>query len=229
MNHQISFIIPVFRERNIINVTIDHIHRLQDSTAAEIIVVDAESEENTISKITAQDVMKIIAPKGRGTQLNCGAREATGDILIFLHADTRLPETAINLISRIMDNENYSGGAFDLSIDSPRCVFRIIEMMASIRSRLTRIPYGDQAIFIRSGYFKSLGGFLDIPIMEDVEFMRRVKRNNGKICILKEKVITSSRRWEKEGPLYCTLRNWILVTFYFFGIRPQKLVRFYKS
>jgi len=104
----------------------------------------------------------------------------------------------------------------------------VIEKIASIRSRLTRIPYGDQAIFIRRNYFQALGGFKDIPIMEDVELMRRIKRRRGKIMILKDKVKTSPRRWEAEGVVFCTLRNWFLITLYLLGFKPETLARFYR-
>jgi rSAM/selenodomain-associated transferase 2 len=229
MSHQFSFIIPVYRESNIINAAIENLLSLYKEAAAEIIVVDGEGQKNTIDGINVPGVKKIITAKGRANQLNCGAREATGDVLVFLHADTRLPEDAVSLIEKLLDDETYAGGAFDLGIDSPRFAFRIIEKMASARSRLTRIPYGDQAIFIRSRHFRALGGFLDIPIMEDVDLMRRLKRNKRKIHILKEKVMTSPRRWEKEGIFYCTLRNWLLVTLYLLGVKPEKLVQFYRD
>ena len=121
----------------------------------------------------------------------------------------------------------YVGGAFDLKIGSDRFIFKIIGNLASLRSRLTRIPYGDQAIFIRRDYFRTIGGYKDVPLMEDVELMQRIKRQGDKIFILKEKVITSPRRWEREGVLYCTLRNWIITILYFIGVSPDRLVKFY--
>jgi hypothetical protein len=120
------------------------------------------------------------------------------------------------------------GGAFDLGIDSKRFAFRVIEKMASWRSRLTRIPYGDQAIFIRADYFRQLGGFRNIPIMEDVELMQRIKQKKGEIKIISKRVLTSPRRWEKEGIVFCTLRNWFLISLYFMGVRPETLARLYK-
>jgi hypothetical protein len=100
--------------------------------------------------------------------------------------------------------------------------------MASLRSRITRIPFGDQAIFIRKAYFQKLGGFKDIPLMEDLEIMQRIKKKGDKICIIRCKVLTSPRRWEKEGILRCTLRNWLLQVLYFFGVPPYKLAKWYK-
>jgi hypothetical protein len=119
------------------------------------------------------------------------------------------------------------GGAFDLEIKSKKRIFRLIERAASIRSRLTRIPYGDQAIFLKKSFFDQIGGFKDIPIMEDVELMQRVKKAGQKIKFIPRKVWTAARRWEKEGIVYCTLRNWILISLYMFGVSPEKLNKFY--
>ncbi|MCK5255532.1 MAG: glycosyl transferase family 2, partial [Deltaproteobacteria bacterium] len=96
-------------------------------------------------------------------------------------------------------------------------------------SRFTRIPYGDQIIFLRKDYFNKIGGYKEIPLMEDVELMQRIKRQGDKICILTDKVVTSPRRWEKEGIIFCTLRNWIILTLYMIGISPSKLAKYYKS
>jgi rSAM/selenodomain-associated transferase 2 len=228
MKHKFSFIIPVYREGQIINQTIHNIRGLKGSAAVDIIVVDGNSEQDTIKEIKFPDVKKIVSARGRGKQMNAGAAQTVGDILIFLHADTHLPDNALTLIEAALAGKVFVAGAFDLGIDSGRFAFRIIEKMASWRSRLTRIPYGDQAIFIRGDYFKSLGGFQSIPIMEDVELMRRIKRNNDRIAILRERVRTLPRRWETEGIIFCTLRNWLLITLYLLGVKPETLVRFYK-
>ncbi len=228
MQFRYSFIVPVYREFQIINSTIDHLMSLQEFNDVEIIVADGDREECTLNEIINTGVKKILCPKGRARQMNCGAAEATGDVLVFLHADTRLPENALKKIDAALEDKAIVGGAFDLGIDSERFAFRVVEKVASWRSRLTRIPYGDQAIFLRRDYFLALGGFQDIPLMEDVELMQRVKRNQGNILILREKVKTSSRRWESEGVIYCTLRNWLLVMLYLSGVKPEKLVRFYR-
>jgi hypothetical protein len=133
----------------------------------------------------------------------------------------------LNAIGQTLQSGDYVAGAFDLGIDSHRLAFRVIEKIACWRSRLTRIPYGDQAIFIRRDYFRSMGGFQDIPIMEDVDLMRRIKKKGGKIHILRDRVKTSARRWEKEGILYGTLRNWLLVSLFCAGVKPERLARFY--
>lgn len=228
MSLSFSFIIPVFREAAIINRTIEHIRNIKKNADVEIIIVDGDPDGNTIRGIKDKNVKKLLSVKGRGIQLNSGALRARGNVLIFLHADTRLPLNALERIASTLKDDTCIGGAFDLGIDSNRRAIRMIEKMASWRSRLTRIPYGDQAIFMRAGYYRALGGFSNIPIMEDVDLMRRVKQNKGKIKILPERVLTSSRRWDNEGIVFCTLRNWLLVWLFLLGVKPATLKRFYK-
>jgi len=147
--------------------------------------------------------------------------------LLFLHADTELPLDALRLIGSAMHDKRYVAGAFDLGIRSERPVFRIIECLSSLRSRATRIPFGDQAIFVRKDYFEKIGGYKDIPIMEDVEIMKRIRKRGDKIVILRDRVRTSSRRWEKEGILRCTLRNWLLQVLYLLGVSPRRFSKLY--
>ena len=160
--------------------------------------------------------------------MNEGAALAEGNTLLFLHVDTRLPKDALGLIGSVMENNRYVAGAFDLGIKSSKPIFRIIERAASLRSRVTRIPFGDQGIFIRKDYFMKVGGYREIPVMEDVEIMDRIKKQGGRIYIIPRKVSTDSRRWEQEGVVRCTLRNWMLQILYFLGVSPHKLARFYK-
>lgn len=223
-----SFIIPVWNEGAIITRTIEHIWCLHASGGAEIIIVDGDPEGKTIDVARHMGIKVAISEKGRGNQMNRGAALAAGEILVFLHADTTLPSDALELIEATMRDTSCTAGAFDLVIDSERPVFRLIERAASLRSRITRIPYGDQAIFMRRTDFKDLDGYKNIPIMEDVEIMRRIKKRGGKICIIDRAVLTSSRRWEREGVIYTTLRNWLLLTLYLSGFKPEKLVRFYR-
>lgn len=214
-------------EGRIINDLIEHLWGLPFGNGCEIIIVDGNQSQNTLKAISRGDVKKIAAFKGRGTQMNAGAAVAKGEILLFLHADTLLPPPALDQILPALKQPKVVGGAFDLGINSNRWGFRLIETVASLRSRITRIPYGDQAIFIRKAAFKRLGGFEEIPIMEDVDLMRRVKKTGQKIAIIPLKVMTSPRRWEKEGLLFSTLRNWILISLYLLGVSPQRLAKFY--
>ncbi|MFC1859710.1 TIGR04283 family arsenosugar biosynthesis glycosyltransferase [Thermodesulfobacteriota bacterium] len=227
MIKQLSVIIPVFNEAGRINQAIQHLFELDFSEKIQIVVVDGEHSGETVQAINHAAVKKIISRKGRGIQMNQGAAVADGNILLFLHADTVLPDRAFEQIVSTCKPHNIVGGAFDLEIQSDRPGFRVIEKVASLRSRMTRIPYGDQAIFIKSRFFNEFGGFKEIPIMEDVEFMRRIKRAGKRITFISDKVQTSPRRWEREGVIYCTLRNWILIVLYLFGVSPLNLVKFY--
>jgi rSAM/selenodomain-associated transferase 2 len=228
MTPKFSFIIPVWNEEAIISGMIEHVWDICASGSAEIIVVDGDPAGRTIKAVRHMGVKTAISEKGRGNQMNLGASLAAGEILIFLHADTLLPPDALELIEAVMEDSFCIAGAFDLAVDSERPVFRLIEKAASLRSRMTRIPYGDQTIFIRKRDFRELGGFRDIPIMEDIEIMQRIKKRKGKICIIGRAVRTSPRRWEKEGIVYTTLRNWLILSLYLFGVRPENLIRFYR-
>jgi rSAM/selenodomain-associated transferase 2 len=161
--------------------------------------------------------------------MNAGASVARGEVLIFLHADTLVPDSAFSRINSVLEDTKVVGGAFDLGIQSNRLIFKVIGKVASVRSRITRIPYGDQGIFIRRKYFHAIGGYRDLPLFEDVEIMQRIKRRGDKISILSEKIYTASRRWEGEGIFYCTLRNWIVLVLYCCGVSPHKLVRYYRA
>lgn len=222
-----SIILPVLQENSLINGIIDHLHSLENNKDTEIIVVDGDPKGTTLTAIARDNVTKLRSPRGRGKQMNLGAREAKGKILLFLHADTELPSNALRLIAAAMKDKRYVAGAFDLGIRSERLIFRVIESAASLRSRLTRIPFGDQAIFVRKDYFEKIGGYKDIPIMEDVEIMKRIKKRGDKIVIVRQRVRTSSRRWEKEGILRCTLRNWLLQVLYLLGVSPHRFYKLY--
>lgn len=227
MSDTISVILPVWKEASIINHTIANILSSEYRGDVEIIVVDGSAEGETIHAVQNKEAKKVISEKGRSWQMNSGASLAHGDILFFLHADTLLPKDALRAISSVMQGREFVGGAFDLGIDSHRTVFRLIETAASLRSRITRIPYGDQGIFIRKDYFHTIGGFKEIPLMEDVDLMRRIKKAGDKICILPLRVKTSPRRWEREGIIRCTLRNWSLIALYYLGIPSEKLAKHY--
>jgi rSAM/selenodomain-associated transferase 2 len=229
LTRRFSIILPVLNERDLINPMMDHLESLEGRENCDFIVVDGSSDGGTIKAVTRQGVQCVKSPQGRASQMNAGAAMATGEILIFLHADTRLPRQALELINQAMTRQALIGGAFDLRIDTERLILKIIARIASLRSRLTRIPFGDQAIFIRSDYFHQMGGYPEIPLMEDVALMRRIKRAGGRVGFIPEPVITSARRWELEGILYTTLRNWILLSAYTLGAEPDKLAKYYKE
>ena len=224
-----SIIVPVFHEGKRINDLIEHLNRLDSDGNVEIIIADGAQEKDTLRAIRNEHVVKTSSEQGRSKQMNAGASIARGEILIFLHADTELPIRALTKIATLAEQTEFVGGAFDLGIKSGKVIFKVIGTISSLRSRLNRIPLGDQAIFIRRGYFNKIGGYKEIPLMEDVELLRRIKKSGGRIRIFYDRVSTSPRRWEKEGVIYCTLRNWTLQTLYLLGVSPEKLSHFYRS
>ena len=224
----VSLIIPVLNEAENISAIIQHVRELDADGTAEIIVVDGDPEGGTINAIRDEGVRTVVTEKGRARQMNCGAALATGDILLFLHADTLLPSNTFALIQATMNDKSLVGGAFDLGFNTRRRIFKITETYVFLRTRLTKIPFGDQAIFIRRDHFERLGGYRDIPIMEDVDLMKRIRKRGDRIYIIREKVRTSPRRYEQEGIVYTTIRNWMLQLQYALGVPPERLVRWYK-
>ncbi len=224
-----SIIVPVFHEAERINDLIEYLSRLDPGENVEIIVADGSLERDTLRVIRSSHVIKISSEKGRAKQMNAGALVANGEFLIFLHADTELPARALKKIQSLMERREYVAGAFDLSIKSDKLIFKVIGTLSSLRSRLSRVPFGDQAIFIRKDYFDKIGGYREIPLMEDVELMRRIRKTGDKIWIFYDRVMTSPRRWEEEGVIYCTVRDWTLQALYLLGFSADKLARFYKS
>jgi len=195
----------------------------------ELIVVDGESTDRTVF-IARQFTDKVyVTRRGRGHQMNFGAERADGGILLFLHADCTLPHEGFGTIRKVVEDSKVAAGAFDLRIDHPGLRFRIIEYGANLRSRISSIPYGDQGIFMKRKVFEQIGGFADIPFMEDIEISRRLKRT-GKIVFVRPPIKTSPRRWLKEGLVFTTMRDWtIAVSFAFLNISPNRLVKFYKE
>ena len=228
MTARLSIIMPVLGEADRINAALARAAEAAGNVPHEIIVVDGDPAGATRAAVTAPAVKKITARPGRGPQMNAGAAVSGGDILLFLHADTCLPEGAAEWILAVCGQEQIAGGAFALGIDSPRPVFRWIERAVALRCRLTRIPYGDQAIFLKADVFRSLGGFGELPIMEDIDLMRRLKRQGHRVRLNGPSVRTAARRWESEGVAYATLRNLCLSTLFYLGVSPERLRRYYR-
>jgi len=226
-NCTFSIIIPVLHETEIINTLLDSLKHLERDEPFEIIVVDGSQTQDTLHVISDTNVLKYTSPQGRGRQMNVGAAHATGDILVFLHADTFLPANALSLIKTSLEDKRYVGGAFSLQIQSQISFLRAIAVYSTLRSQLTRAPYGDQVIFLRKSYFDTIGGYADIPLMEDVELMRRIRKNKAQITILPFSVITSDRRWHQEGPIYTLIRDNIIIFLYWCGMPAEKLAKFY--
>ena len=224
---KISVVIPVLNEGNQIGEILSALDNAAAGVPYEVIVVDGDPSGSTIQRIADPGIITITAGRGRARQMNAGAARASGEILLFLHADTRLPEKAFSSITGALAGRRFISGAFDLGIQNDRRIFQLIGRCASLKHRLTRVPYGDQAIFIQRQYFQEIGGYREIPLMEDIELMKRIKRKGWPIIILRDAVKTSSRKWEKDGVAYTIFRNWTLQTLYLLGMPAERLVRYY--
>lgn len=221
---RISIIIPTLNEAK--NIT-QAIATTQHSTNVEVIVVDGGSQDNTVELTQSLGVKVLFAPKSRAIQMNLGALAATGDILLFLHADTRLPARFDNLIRDTLTQTDIIAGAFALKIDAALWSLRLIEIGVNWRSRTLQMPYGDQAIFLKSTVFHKIGSFPELPMMEDFELMRRLK-SCGRIAIIPVPVLTSARRWLQKGIIKTTLMNQIAIIAYLSGVSPEKIKRWYQ-
>jgi rSAM/selenodomain-associated transferase 2 len=222
---QISIIIPVLNEAANLPQTIASLLSLK---TIEIIVVDGGSQDNTVEIAKTLGVKIIETQPGRATQMNAGAEVATGEILLFLHSDTLLPPNFGQWVLQSLSQPQTIAGAFQLKIDGPGVGLRIIEKLANTRSRILKMPYGDQAIFLKRSTFEKMGGYPPLPIMEDFEMIRQLQKK-GHIDIVPVSAITSARRWQKLGVIKTTLINQLIITAYFLGIPPHQIATWYRS
>jgi len=223
---KLSIIIPVLNESAVLPELFSHLlpyHR----RGCEIIFVDGGSQDNSDNLIKLAGFTLLSGPRGRARQMNTGAGQASGEVLLFLHADTRLPADADQIIKSALDAEHTTWGRFDVIIQGKSLLLRIVSSMMNLRSRLTGIATGDQAIFVRKSVFEQLGCFPDQPLMEDIELSRRLKRITPPVC-LHQRVITSGRRWEDRGVWRTILLMWRLRLAYWMGTSPEQLVRDYR-
>ncbi|MGZ8144025.1 MAG: TIGR04283 family arsenosugar biosynthesis glycosyltransferase [Methylosarcina sp.] len=218
-----SVIVPTLNEEHSILACLSALQALRDR--CEIIVVDGGSSDKT--RIIAEDWADrlILSEKGRARQMNTGARAATGDVLIFLHADTFLPENAPDLIQQQVER-NGEWGRFDVQLSGDHFMFKIIGQLMNWRSRLTGIATGDQALFVTKKAFISAGGYPEIALMEDIAFSKALKNTGPPVC-LKARVISSSRKWQQEGIVKTIALMWSLRLQYFFGADPDTLAQRY--
>jgi rSAM/selenodomain-associated transferase 2 len=222
----ISIIIPVLNEARLI---VQLLSALQSLRAAghEVIVVDGGSADDSVTLSHPFSDRIISSRRGRSRQMNAGANLASGDILLFLHVDTFLPKGATQWIINGLKRKGKNWGRFDVRLSGKHYFLRIVEHLMNFRSRATGIATGDQAIFVRREVFEAVGGFPDIDLMEDIALSKILKRYGRPLC-LRQRVVTSSRRWEKNGVLCTILQMWRLRLAYALGAEPRRLAQLYE-
>jgi rSAM/selenodomain-associated transferase 2 len=219
----ISVVIPTFNEARIIETTIRSL--LARAGELEIVVADGGSTDGTLEHLAGiPQLKKIVSPPGRGKQMNAGAQAAAGDVFLFLHADTLLPPRAFRAIEQALSDPRVSGGSFTLHFDDPGLFFKILGAF----SRFNHIfsTYGDQGLFLRAETFRALGGFRDLPVMEDVEIQKRI-RAAGRFVKIHQPATTSARRYQEKGLWRQHFRTTLIVLGYHLGVSPEFLGRFY--
>ena len=226
MSH-LSIIIPVLDEAANISAALAALGPLR-ARGTEIVVVDGGSSDATIALAKPFADAVIAGDRGRAVQMNAGAARARGDVLLFLHADTRLPPDADRLVLEALADSPHAWGRFDVTIEGRHPLLTVVALFMNARSRLTGIATGDQAMFVARSAFNAVSGFPEIALMEDIETSRRLKGISPPRC-LRARVTTSGRRWENRGVLRTILLMWRLRLAYFFGAKPEDLLRRYES
>jgi len=219
-----TIVIPTLNEEAKIQTCLMQLQGLREE-GFEVIVVDGGSIDKTPELVEGLCDRFISSRRGRAVQMNAGARQGKGEFIFFLHVDTQLPENFSEIISSIED-DRFCWGRFDVALSGKRRIFRVIESMMNLRSRLTGIATGDQVIFVSQKLFQEVHGFPDIAIMEDIAICRSLKNICSPLC-LKQKVLTSSRRWEKHGIISTVIKMWWLRFSYYIGADPVRLARQY--
>ena len=220
---RISVIVPTLNEQACLAAALDAVAL---AAGDELIVVDAGSTDGTPGIARRYTSQFYQGPRGRAKQMNDGARHAGGDVLLFLHADTLLPADGLETVRRALQQPGAVGGAFRLVITPATPALRLVAWGTNLRSRFGGLPYGDQALFVSRRVFEDLGGYDDVPFMEDIRLVQALRRR-GRLTILPQAVATSGRRWQRDGVLFTTARNILLMTLYFCGVQPATLKRWY--
>src|SRR5262245_40262945 len=221
----LSIIIPTLNEEAGIGAALAALAELR-STGTEVIIADGGSQDRTLTIAKPLCDQIAVAPRGRGAQMNAGAARARGDVLLFLHADTRLPPAADRLAGAGLAHSKYAWGRFDVRIVGRHRLLPMVAALMSWRSSLTGIATGDQAMFVRRSVFEAAGGFPDIPLMEDIVLSKRLRRITRPLC-LRACVVTSGRRWDERGLLPTILLMWRLRLAFYLGADPKGLARTY--
>ena len=230
MATSIAVVIPTLNEERALSRTLLALRQLRFD---EVVLVDGGSRDQTVSiaqgrlqGLSLQPARVMVSEPGRAQQMNAGARATRSDVLLFLHADTLLPPETRTEVERVLENPKYVGGRFDVRFEDDRGWAWLISRLMNWRSRWSGLATGDQTLFVRRSVFDDLGGVADIPLMEDIELARRLKRA-GSMAALRTKVTTSFRRWEQQGALRTILQMWLLRFLYWIGVPPQILHRLY--
>src|SRR5829696_4043439 len=222
---RLSIIMPALNEGEEIGPALDALNSLR-ALGVEVIVVDGGSSDATIQRARLRADHVIKAPRGRAVQMNAGAETAIGSVLLFLHADTRLPDAADILVLDGLARSGRVWGRFDVTIAGGSALLAVVTWFMNLRSRMSGIATGDQAIFVQREVFRSVGGFPPIALMEDVALSKRLKRV-GRPLALRQRVLTSGRRWEAHGIVSTILLMWRLRLAYFLGADPDTLAKRY--
>jgi rSAM/selenodomain-associated transferase 2 len=222
---KLSIIVPALDETAGIALMLDSLAPLR-ARGAEVIVVDGGSRDATVEHALARADCVLSSPPGRALQMNAGAARASGDVLLFLHADSRLPARADRLVIEGLKSSGREWGRFDVTIIGRQRLLSVVAFFMRMRSRLTGIATGDQAIFVRRNAFAAAGAFPSIALMEDIALCQALKRIGRPLCLC-ERVVTSGRRWEEHGVLRTVVLMWMLRLAFFFGADPKRLARRY--
>jgi rSAM/selenodomain-associated transferase 2 len=223
---RLSIIVPMLNEAPALPDLLEHLLPLRRDDV-EVVLVDGGSEDGSVAIATRAGFEIVRAERGRARQMNAGAAAARGDVLLFLHADTRLPDGAIQLIAAALADGRHVWGRFDVRFDLRTWTMDATAFLMNLRSRLSGIATGDQALFMTRTTFDAVGGFPDQPLMEDVEITSRLRRRSRPACI-RRPVLTSARRWQSRGPWRTILLMWRLRLAYWFGASPADLERQYR-
>lgn len=220
---KVSVIIPTLNEASVLEETLQAVRQYGPD---EIIVCDGGSVDATLDIARNSGARIVSSPPNRALQMNTGAKLAQGDLLLFLHADSIMGCAGYQKMTATLTDTPIVGGAFSLRIQSPKWSLQMISRLATLRSKYLCIVYGDQAIFARKQIFSELGGFSPLSICEDMDFFNKLKKK-GKTVILDEETITSARRWQAEGIVSTTLRNWLIASLFLLGFPPRILSKWY--
>lgn len=221
----VSIIIPTLNEMSCLG---DVLRQLREQRPREILVVDGGSSDDTCALAAAGADRLLHGPRGRAAQMNLGAAQASGDVLLFLHADCTLEPGALAEAERGLRQRGVVAGCFRMTVTAPGIVYRLIDACATGRVRLTGLVYGDQGLFVKRDRFVRVGGFPPLRLMEDVFLSKRLRRQ-GRMVVVPKRIFVSPRRWQRQGVLRQTLRNWTLTALAAAGVHPDRLAAFYPA